>query len=87
MQEGADETEVDLFQAACKTLDRIVWNATSVMVAKLHNVNCMKRSDTITPDQINPYSENKSTTRGMRLTRGNVGSFIAAICKQNHNAN
>lgn len=87
MAEGASEVEVELFQVACKTLDRIVWNAASVIVAKLHNVNCMKKSDTITPDQINPYSENKSTTRGMRLTRDNVGSFINAIVRQNYNAN
>lgn len=31
------------------------WGQTAFILAKLHNVNCTKESDCITPDDCNPY--------------------------------
>lgn len=86
MADGAAESEADIIKTILQTLDKIAWNVGSALIAKIHNANVTKRSDAITPDQINPYSERKSSTRGTRLTRQNVVGIFAAFAKQKHHA-
>lgn len=87
MAEGLNEYETDVLKNIIQTFDKIAWNVGSALIAKLHNVNVSKRADAITPDQVNPYSERKSTTRGIRLTRENVIGIFSSFVKQKHNEN
>lgn len=41
---------------------RAEWDHTSWTIAKLHNVNCAKESDLITPDEINPLRRHEQKT-------------------------
>lgn len=46
-----------MFEGRLDTVDRMAWNHTSSMIAKLHNVNCTKQKDMIQPQNVNPYAK------------------------------
>jgi len=35
------------------------WDEVSALIAKIHNVNCTKESQTITPDQVHPLRRSR----------------------------
>jgi len=35
------------------------WEHTAWLIAKLHNVNCTKKSDLVMPDDVNPYPKRR----------------------------
>ena len=47
--------------------DRQLWNHTSAILEKLHNVNCIKESDLVAQGQLNPW-----TTKGAAGSRATL---------------
>jgi len=39
---------------------RDAWDHTAKIVAKVHNVNCTKKSDQVDPAELNPYRNTKA---------------------------
>ena len=60
--------------------DRSDWNRASSIMAMIHNVQCTKKSQMISPQRIHPYEKTR-LTNGRRLTRGNVMDWAATMVK------
>lgn len=49
---------------------RDAWDHTAAIIAKLHNLQCVRKSDTIMPAEVNPYRQPEKT---------HVGDDISAL--------
>jgi hypothetical protein len=46
---------------------REAWDHTSFLLAKIHNVNCLKRSSMVTPNACHPYRRARRDTPRLRV--------------------
>jgi hypothetical protein len=51
------------------------WERTSWLLAKIHNVNCTRSSDTVEPSEVNPMRPRRRRGKGIQVD----GSFNRAM--------